>query len=366
VVNFATTRGRKGSKIEALRFQPAPRTKFNMNPEGGAKGSIDLSEELGIIDLGEEESDEVTRQKLRDWARKYNKGEVYPSTFAPSSGKDDVQQAESQDKDGEKYQLPDWSQHMAKVSEKKPAGRARHNRQSSSHQIAFKDHQASRPQIYDPDIPPVPPIPEKYRAEWEWQEMKRRAELTNEDYPPFIPGGQKGLYEGKYARKPQVVSAAPKFREEIRRVAAKRANERRRRAYDAVVLEDQPEQENGRGRENERAGEGAKFEDKQFVRTDGRLPRSPGMLNLAQERLKEPNASPDESWPLTGLPEALVEQNAGDNGHGCNKVEEQSMLDRPLRDMTRAYIESIDFESEVAEVEVKAKEKQKQRTSMRK
>lgn len=362
-----------GQRSKRLDFEAAPKTKCNMNPECGAKGSFDISQELDIINLSEEESDEVTRHKLREWARKYCKGEHYQSTIIPSTSRDDVQQlvsqaSTSQNQDGQNNQFPDWSQHIAKESEKKPAGRARHNRQSSSHKIAFEEPQASRHQICDPDIPPVPPIPEKYRAEWEWQEMKRRAELTNEDSPPFIPGGQKGcLYEGKYSGKPQVFRAASKFREEIRRMAAKRANERRRRAYDAVVLEDQPERSKGEGKENKRVSEGAKFKDKKFVRTDGRLPRSPGMLNLGQERLEESKASPDTSWPPTKPPDALFEQHRRDSGHGCNKVtEEQSMLNPALRDMNRVYVESINFESEVTDIEAKAEENKDREHQMRK
>lgn len=356
-----------------------------MSPKDEAKDGR-LSGDIELINLDEAEDDELTRKKLRDWARQYSKGEFHPSTTTVESfitkstsitsivikscSKDGAREPKSQTSiskshEGQKYQFLDWSQHIGQAPEtQKPTRRPRHSQRTSSkpNNNFFQDpRSSSHQQRRESDIPPVPPIPEKYRAEWEWQEKKRRAELSDADYPVFNPGAQKAAASsGKYVRKPQPAYPASISGEAGRREAAQRANERRRKAFDAVVLEDVQDRGKGKGKENERGnGGGGRYGCKPLPRSDVRLPRSPGMLNLAQQKPEGPDISPDKTRPLPRLPKPMIEAHFGDDGNGCDEVVEQGLLNCPLREMNKIYADAIDFASEAAVVEYEVEERQK-------
>jgi hypothetical protein len=75
-----------------------------------------------------------------------------------------------------------------------PSRRPRHVRGTSHHKISFRDESASEVVSSEPeDIPPVPPIPEQWREEWEKQQEDRRRKqaLTSDEDDVFAVGGKK-------------------------------------------------------------------------------------------------------------------------------------------------------------------------------
>ena len=195
--------------------------------------------------------------------------------------------------------------------------------------------------------------------------MKRRAKLSDGGYPVvFNPGVQKAAAPGNYVRRPQPVYPASISGEAARREAARRANERRRKAFDAVVLEDVQDRAKGKGKgkENERGVGGGWYGGKPLPRSDVRLPRSPGMLNLAQQKLESLNISPETAWALPRLPEPMIEEDFGDDGDGFDEIVERGLLNRPLRDMNRTYADGMDFAPEAAEMEFEVEEREKEKS----
>ena len=138
-----------------------------------------------------------------------------------------------------------------------------------------------------------------------------------------------------------------------------RENERRRRAFEAVVLEDQERWDRGKGKEDELNGTRDRAREGQFERADVRLPRSPGMLNLARpvEEREEAEVPEVTTPPRSRLPVALTAQNLRTKGQGFVEAGETSILNRTLGDMTRTYVEGMAAQSEVAEMEVKYEER---------
>ena len=139
---------------------------LNNNLRSNAKMSLKketkdgrISGDIELINLDEVNDDELTRKKLRDWARQYSKGEFHPSKTTSessitkstsiksiaikSSNKNAAQEPKSQTStsksyNGEKYQFPDWSQHIAQAPEtKKPIRRSSHARRPSSNEDNF-------------------------------------------------------------------------------------------------------------------------------------------------------------------------------------------------------------------------------------
>lgn len=339
-----------------------------------------LSQDLDLIDLDEIDDDELSRKKLREWALRHSNGEAPSSTttakssftFHKSTAINPPKENDSQDpkpqestsqaEEAEKYRFPDWSKHIAEspeMNKKQSPSRYRHTRRMSSTVIKppviLRQHHRHKP-----GIPPVPPIPEKYRVEWEQQEIKRRAEATNVDYPAFNSGMQNAA-NSRYVREPQAahINAVNMASKE----AARRANEKRQKAFDGVVLED--EKGRAKGKENQR-GDGDdsscptqndEFSTKPQLRSDVRLPRSPGMLNLAQQKPEAFSVTPEADRSLPGLPEPMVNQSVGDGDD--NNVEEQALLNRPLPEVDTIHIDAIDFASEVAQMEAEAEERER-------
>jgi hypothetical protein len=174
------------------------------------------------------------------------------------------------------------------------------------------------------------------------------------------PGAKKDA-DSKYVRKPQ--PAYPNALDPAKKEAARRANEKRQKAFDAVVLED--EQDRVKGKEIDRGAGGGQnrygYAGKPLPRSDVRLPRSPGMLNLAQQKPEEFNASPEADKSLSRLPEPMMKH---DFAHGDDDdVEEPALLSRPVQEVNKAYVDSIDFASEVAHMEAEAEEREKRTSS---
>jgi hypothetical protein len=339
------------------------------------------SQDLDLINLDEIDDDVVARKKLHEWSLRNSSGEV-PSSFTTANTsltfhrrtpintikeEDESEDAKPQDstpeaKDGEKYQFPDWSKHIAESPEmsKKHQSPSRYKHTRGMLSTAVNPPVAARHhQRHNAYVPPVPPIPEKYRAEWELQESKRRAEAANASYPILNPGAKKDA-DSKYVRKPQ--PAYPNALDPAKKEAARRANEKRQKAFDAVVLED--EQDRAKGKENGRGGGGPAqygYAAKPLPRSDVRLPRSPGMLNLAQQKPEEFNASPEADRSLSRLPEPMMKHDSGDGDD--EGVEEPALLSRPVQEVNKAYVDSIDFESEVAHMEAEAEEREKRTSS---
>lgn len=294
----------------------------------------DLSRDREIIGLTEEDSDKAIREKLREWAHQYSRGEINEGTITSIS----IQNVD--ETSGPQALAPEISElivcRRSKLSddtlkdlEANDSHMSRHFRRSSSHKIVSESANATRPESQDPKIPPVPPIPEKWRAEWVWQQKKQLAERRGEDYPPFIPGEKTKYSTRKYHKEPERAHPDRKSDGATRNEAARRANERRRKAFDSVVLEDQHNTGNVKGKENTRLRDRSKSGDKLFIRQDVRLPRSPGMINLAQEKS---SPSPDTMWPRARPRESCIEQDFPDNDKNSNEPEVYDMTDRPFQD----------------------------------
>lgn len=357
-----------------LHLQLQSGNKAKMDP----KGSMNASSTPGdreLIDLDEAYDDEYTRKRLRDWALEYSTGDVPAGTIIPKSNiisknsltknttdsgasEPSSQTSSSPSKEGRKsdmYEFPEWTQHLAEAAgmKKYPSpspSRYRHTRQRSSHSINV----AAIPGLSSPlsrlgsNVPPVPPIPEKYREEWEsQQEMKRHSGTTEPNYPIMDPDEDEDT--SKYIRKPQPAYPARSGD------AARRANDRRQKVFNTVVLEDVQEEDDmaiGKGKENERAGGSLRssFEERARRRSDVRLPRSPGMLNLAHQRAVELGDSPDKDWDLYRLPEPLIPYDSGVKAKDEKKNEDQGVLHRPLGDMNKTYADARDPASEAFEM----------------
>ena len=293
----------------------------------------DLSRDQKIFGFTEEDSDKAIREKLRDWAHQYSKGEIHQSTAISTSVQnvDEAPEPQSltpQISDRIAFRRFNLSDYARKDPEKRLSRPSKHLRRSSSHKTDLESPNTTRPVPQDPNTPPVPPIPEKWRAEWEWQQLTKRAERRGEVYPSFIPGWKTTFPTGKPLGTPEVAHPDPKPQEATRKEASRRANERRRKAFDAVVLEDQHDLGEGKGKENTRLRDRAKSGDKLFVRPDVRLPRSPGMINLAQEKS---SPSPDTMWPQTRPRVACIEQDFLNSEQNFDEVEEPDTVDRPVK-----------------------------------
>jgi hypothetical protein len=321
-----------------------------------------VSRDFGRMNLEEETNEDVTRKALRDWAFQYSTGEIKQE--APKSGQNSVEEPKSeasspQGQGGQKVQLPDTSLQQPKELDQKPKRRSRHARHTSQHKVEFKDPQESRPELRDSDIPPVPPIPEKYREEWEMQQRKKREGMEeNKKVSQRSRTGPANRRLGIHSQ-PRESQEASISDEAARKEAARRENERRRRAFEAVVLEDQERWDRGKGKEDELNGTRDRAREGQFERADVRLPRSPGMLNLARpvEEREEAEVPEVTTPPRSRLPVALTAQNLRTKGQGFVEAGEPSILNRTLGDMTRTYVEGMAAQSEVAEMEVKYEER---------
>jgi hypothetical protein len=351
-------------RSNTLDSHPTPDTKPEMDPNGdGTKdGSVDdLAGDMGKMKLdGESSQQEDTRQRLRDWAAQWSTGEIGHDANNPQSGQDNVNkpepQASSSQGQGEGLQPQNASQPLAGDPEKKPARRSRHTRSGAQDHIAFSAPQVARPVLHGNSVPPVPPIPFRYRAEWAAQQRLRQEMIAE----PFTPRAQSSREQSQFAlrREPQENEDED---DDARSEAARRQNERRRRAFDAVVEEDLGDRSTGKGRSrpSDVARAQAPAGPTQLVRPETRLPRSPGMLHLSREMPGDIPESPVITPPRSRFQVPVPRNNM--RARDEDVFGEPSFANRARGGMTRNYGQELISPSEAAEMETKAAEREKEK-----
>jgi hypothetical protein len=222
-----------------------------------------------------------------------------------------------------------------------------HHRRQLAQQIPDDHSPLSRSDLFDPDdIPPVPPIPERWRAEWEMQQIRKRQGLKNP-----LPGETPEQADLNPPTKAMRIAAARK--------EARQLNEERRikRAeMDAKALRERKEREDREKKEKLEGRKGkAKTRREEPARNDYRLPRSPALLNLSRLDGEQGGVQTTPAIPAqrSNLPASMSEQSKLPRGQVFVETGKPSGSDQGLGDMTGTYVEDMADESEVAAREAK-------------